>query len=230
MKIKTKILVAITTSIPIGLAIGLTQDLSHQSAFAQAELPDCIRGLVAEGVSPDKAADICSQQPGAESTKKTATQCVQQEMYKTFQAESGPTPEERWRYDSYSRPVDGQNVDFPGCELITRFFGNSSWRCPTQTMQVLVNSQTIATALCARGKACIDQQRFRQTQIQGDFFADGQYTFGKQSDVPQEQMTRQGCKQTTVNNFQQWVCPVSRLRVTVPTGMSTEDAARQCTD
>lgn len=230
MNLKTKALIAITSLLPIAGAFIFIEGLSHTPVFAQSDLQTCIRSLVSEGVSPDKAADICSQQPSEEPSKGPANQCIEKEMYKTFQAESGPTPEGRWRYSTYSRPVDGLSVNFPGCELISPFIGNPSWRCPTQTMRVQVHSDTIATALCARGRACIDQQRFRETQIRGDFLSQGRYTFGKQGDVPQEQMTRQGCTWTTVNNFQQWVCPVSYIRVKVPTGISTEDAARQCTD
>lgn len=247
---KTAALTGFAFLAPILSATVAVQALAPaQPACAQTSIPECVKSLINQGVSPDVAAQTCAAAQSGSQTPSGKPQpnedCIQNKMmeYKTQTPYSGPDEDGRWRYDEQAERSVYQQL---GCERKKRGFlglGGNSWLCTEDSITYLFaqRGRNHATVLCAGGESCITSQLYTQkmVQLQGvydsNYVKPGEWLYGNPPNISYSEMSSQGCQQRSLKSkdgpyLLQWVCPTPSVQyqVQTSTGVSLDTAIRNC--
>ena len=131
------------SSIALTLALaGLLSLYGIQSANAESSIRECISEFIKQGVSPDKAADLCS------SGGLAVERCVEKKRYRTFEGTPRNREDGRTEYIYPTNAFDTDRVSGTQCWSDYRNFFNPSNVCWASSIRTTVMSEEKATQEC----------------------------------------------------------------------------------
>ena len=116
--------------------------LMSQGAIAQSSIRECLSEFVRQGVSPDKAADLCS------SGGLAIERCVENKRFRTYQGTPRQREDGRTEYLYPLNTFSATNVTGTQCWTDYRNFFNSSNVCWANSIKVSALSEEEAVNQC----------------------------------------------------------------------------------
>jgi hypothetical protein len=116
--------------------------LMSQSAVSQSSIRDCLSEFIRQGVSPDKAADLCS------STGLTIERCVENKRVRTYEGAPRQREDGRTEYIYPLNAFSANNVTGTQCWTDYRNFSNPTNICWASSIKVSVMSEQEAVNQC----------------------------------------------------------------------------------
>ncbi len=116
--------------------------LENQSVNAQSSIRECLSEFVRQGVSPDKAADLCS------SSGLAQERCVEKKRFRTYEGTPRNREDGRTEYIYPMNAFTASNVTGSQCWTDFRNFFNPTNICWASSIRVSLMSEEQANAQC----------------------------------------------------------------------------------
>lgn len=126
----------------VAIATMLSPLLMSQGAIAQSSIRECLSEFVRQGVSPDKAADLCS------SGGLAIERCVENKRFRTYEGAPRQRKDGKTEYIYPINAFSAESTSGPECWTDHRNFFNPKNVCWASSIRVSVLSEEEAVNQC----------------------------------------------------------------------------------